>query len=64
MANGVFVGGLIWYLAQQTLWFRSKLGCGTGIAAANAVVATATAAILILMTGFGVLLATMEDVTL
>lgn len=64
VANGVFVGGLIWYLAQQTLWFRSKLGCGTGLAAANAVVATATAAILIIMTGFGVLLATMEDVTL
>jgi hypothetical protein len=61
VSNGVFLGGLIWYLAQQTLWFRTKLGCGLGAAAANAVGATLVATILIIMTGFGVLIATMES---
>lgn len=63
MSNGVFLGGFGWYLAQQTLWFRSKLGCAAATAAANAVGATLVAAILIILTGFGVLLATMENVS-
>ncbi|WP_379920958.1 hypothetical protein [Erythrobacter sp. R86502] len=63
VSNGVFVGGLVWYLAQQTFWFRSKLACGLGTAAANAVGATLVATILIIMTGYGVLFATMENVT-
>ena len=62
LSNGVSLGGLVWYLAQQTLWFRSKLACGTAAAAANAIGATLLATILIIMTGYGVLFATMETV--
>jgi len=63
VSNGVFLGGLVWYLAQQTLWFRSKLACGTVAAAANAIGATLVATLLILLTGFGALYATVENVT-
>ena len=37
VAQILFLGGLVWYLAQQTLWFRAKLGIGLAAAAANAV---------------------------
>ena len=43
-------GGLFWYLAQQTLWFRAKLGIGLALAAANAVGATLVAVVLIILT--------------
>jgi hypothetical protein len=46
----LFGGGLVWYLAQQTLWFRTKLGIGTGAAVANAVGTTLVAAIIISVT--------------
>lgn len=60
-SNVVFLGGLAWYLTQQTRWFRSQLACGLGTAAINAIGATLVAAILIIMTGYGVLLATMDN---
>lgn len=61
LSNGVFLGGLIWYLAQQALWFRSKLSCSLAAAVANAVGATLVATILIFLTGYGALLATTEN---
>lgn len=51
MISGLlFAGGLFWYLAQQTLWFRAKLGIGLALAAANAVGATLVAVVLIILT--------------
>ena len=50
VAQILFLGGLVWYLAQQTLWFRAKLGIGLAAAAANAVGATLVAALLIIAT--------------
>lgn len=50
VAQILFLGGLVWYLAQQTLWFRTKLGTGLALAAANAVGATLVAALLIVVT--------------
>ncbi|GAB4481526.1 MAG: hypothetical protein OHK0018_12960 [Erythrobacter tepidarius] len=43
-------GTLVWYIAQQTLWFRSKLGVGLGLAAVNAVGTTLVATLLIMVT--------------
>jgi hypothetical protein len=50
VAGVLFAGGAVWYLAQQTLWFRSKLTIGMGEAAANAVGATLVAVVLIVVT--------------
>lgn len=58
LANLVFLGGLVWYLAQQTLWFRSKLNIGFGSAAANAIGAAIVAALAIVVTAFGVIFGT------
>ncbi|MCX9146506.1 hypothetical protein [Erythrobacter sp. WG] len=46
----IFWGGLAWYLVQQTLWFRVKLGIGYVRAAADALGATVAAAALIIVT--------------
>lgn len=58
LSDLIFLGGLIWYLSQQTLWFRSKLNVGFGIAAANAIGAAIVAAAAIASTAFGVILGT------
>jgi hypothetical protein len=50
LAPLLILGGLAWYLAQQTLWFRAKLGIGLAPAAANAVGATLVAGLLIVVT--------------
>lgn len=50
IAQATFFGTLVWYIAQQTLWFRSKLGVGLGLAAANAVGTTLVATLLIMVT--------------
>ncbi|MFN3863206.1 MAG: hypothetical protein ACK4RT_02875 [Erythrobacter sp.] len=50
VAQAVFYGTLVWYLSQQALWFRSKLGIGLGLAALNAVGATLAATLLIVVT--------------
>jgi len=49
-----FCGTLVWYLAQQTLWFRTKLDTGLGAAALNAVGATLVAAVLIVVTALAI----------
>ncbi len=54
VAQTVLYGTILWYLAQQTLWFRSKLGIGLGLAALNAVVATLAATILIVVTAIAI----------
>lgn len=46
-ANGVFLGGLVWFLTQQTFWFQSKLKIRLLPAFANAVGATLVATMLI-----------------
>ena len=58
LANLTFLGGLAWYLAQQTLWFRSKLNIGLGCAAANAIGAAIVAAVAIAVTALGVIIGT------
>ena len=58
LANLTFLGGLAWYLAQQTLWFRSKLNIGLGSAAANAIGAAIVAAVAIAVTALGVIIGT------
>ncbi len=47
LANGVFAIGACWYLAQQTLWFRTKLSIGFAAAFANALGSSLVAAVLI-----------------
>ncbi len=49
-AQVVFAGGGLWYLWQQMLWFRTKLGIGYAAALANAVGATLAAVFLIILT--------------
>lgn len=46
----ILLGGSLWYLWQQMLWFRYKTNSGYFAAAANAVGATLAAALLILIT--------------
>ncbi|WP_158094082.1 hypothetical protein [Erythrobacter tepidarius] len=46
----ILAGGSLWYLWQEMLWFRAKLGIGYVAAAANAVGATLAAIILIIVT--------------
>lgn len=58
LANAVFVSGIGWYLAQQTLWFRAKLATGFGFAFANALGSTLVAAILIIGVATAVILGT------
>lgn len=60
IANLIFAGGFGWYLSQQTLWFRAKLGTGLGMAAANAIGATLVAGLVILATASAVILTTMD----
>jgi hypothetical protein len=60
LANAIFAVGVGWYLSQQTLWFRSKLGIGMVGAAANAVGTTIAALIIITLTALAVLVATIN----
>jgi hypothetical protein len=50
VAHVIFWGGLVWYLSQQVLWFRTKLATGYGIAALNALGATFAALVLFVIT--------------
>jgi hypothetical protein len=50
VGHAIFWGSLTWYLAQQTLWFRAKLGIGMLRAAANAIGASLLATLLIIFT--------------
>lgn len=50
VANVIFWGGIAWYVAQQILWFRTKLGVGMARAAANALGALLAALTLIVIT--------------
>lgn len=53
----VMAGGVVWYLAQQALWFRAKLGSGLMTAAINAVGAALVAGALIITAAFAVIVA-------
>jgi hypothetical protein len=50
VAGLLLVGGLSWYLVQQTRWFQAKLKIGPVLAFANALGATIVAALLIAAT--------------
>lgn len=51
VAHAVFWGGLVWYVSQQVLWFRTKLGCGYGLALANALGGIFAAFVLVVLAG-------------
>jgi hypothetical protein len=53
-ATLILWGGIVWYLVQQTLWFRTKLGTGYGVAALNAMGASLAAALLIALTAMAI----------
>lgn len=50
VASAIFWGGMVWYLSQQTLWFRAKLATGYPVALLNAVATTFVAFVLIVVT--------------
>lgn len=50
VAHVIFWGGSIWYLAQQILWFRSKLKSGYAVALLNALGSILAAFVLIVVT--------------
>ena len=45
----LFAGGAFWYVAQQTLWFRTKLSIGTAAALANALGMVVVAVLIIVV---------------
>lgn len=53
----IFAGLVVWYLAQQTLWFRAKLDIGLVASFGNAVLGSLIAAFLIIATATAVVLA-------
>lgn len=53
-ATLILWGGIVWYLVQQTLWFRTKLGTGYGVAALNAMGASLAAVLLIALTAVAI----------
>ena len=62
VANVLFAGGMIWYLAQQTLWFRGKLKLGYGGAVLNAVGSVFAALVLIMLTAVVIGFATAREI--